>query len=101
MDNREKTAQWLLLAAVAVLLVWAIIAALSIEARADGLGQLKQDLVEQAAATAAAEGPTDDVPCYQVRRHGQTAVCITLEEWRRMHRDDRTALPPYRVGMRL
>ena len=65
------------------------------------LQQLHEDIIAQAKAQSMAEGKPGPVPCYQVRRHGAAAVCITLDEWKRQHAEDRTAMPEERVGMRL
>lgn len=65
------------------------------------LQQLHEDIVAQARAQSIADGKPGAVPCFQIRRHGAATVCITLDEWKRQHAEDRTAMPEERVGMRL
>ena len=69
--------------------------------RADTIGELRAQLEQQAKAAAMAEGPAQGIECMQIRRRGVTAICITPDEWRRQHAEDRTARAEYRVGMRL
>lgn len=68
---------------------------------ADVKGELRMQLEQQAKAAAMAEGPAPGIKCMQIRRRGATAICITLDEWRRQHADDQTARAEPRVGMRM
>mgnify|MGYP005813116211 CR=1 FL=1 len=101
-DRYQAVGRFMIWWAIVLLVVMAIVGILAIRnAPADELGKLMQDMQQQAAAVSKAEGAPAAVQCFQVRVRGNTAVCITLEQWKRMHQDDRTALPEYRVGMRL
>lgn len=63
--------------------------------------ELRQQQIDQAAAASMAEGAPASPRCYQVRRHGQAAVCISREEWGRMHEADQPVVVVAKRGSRL
>ena len=95
---------WVVVLAAVFAVAWLLDARKPVQADENGaavLQQLHEDIVAQARAQSIADGKPGAVPCFQIRRHGSTAICITLDEWKRQHAEDRTAMPEERVGMRL